>query len=147
MLIHFWLFETWPVTLKIQGFVFCGSTVAANTKETKLRRSNQEASPSAGKSTRVVSLPCHGWKCAQQLFIVMWIFLRFLAFMYLLSGSLKHYYKDWCLMNSQPNFLILTSFQEDINNINLNHITIWNLALPIFEVFARISLNVNLSVY
>ena len=35
-------------------------------------------------------------------------------------------------------------YQKDENQINLNHKTLWNLALPIFEVFVRISLNVNL---
>ena len=32
-------------------------------KETKLGRSNQEASPSAGKRTRVVLVPCCKFKC------------------------------------------------------------------------------------
>ena len=32
-------------------------------KETELQCSNQEASPSAGKITGVVSVPCRPWKC------------------------------------------------------------------------------------
>ena len=32
-------------------------------KETKLGSSNQEASPSAGKNTGIVLLPCRAWKC------------------------------------------------------------------------------------
>ena len=32
-------------------------------KETKLGSSNQEASPTAGKNTGVVLVPCRAWKC------------------------------------------------------------------------------------
>ena len=32
-------------------------------KEIKLGKIGQEASPSAGKNTRVVSVPCRAWKC------------------------------------------------------------------------------------
>ena len=32
-------------------------------KETKLGSSNQEGSPSAGKNTVVVLVPCHAWNC------------------------------------------------------------------------------------
>ena len=32
-------------------------------KETKLGCSHQEASPSAGKSTAIVLVPYHAWKC------------------------------------------------------------------------------------
>ena len=34
-----------------------------DSKETKLGSSIQEASPSAGKNTRIVLVPCHPWKC------------------------------------------------------------------------------------
>ena len=34
-----------------------------DSKETELRSSNQEASPSAGKNTGVVLVPSHAWKC------------------------------------------------------------------------------------
>ena len=34
-----------------------------HTKENKLGSSNQEASPSAGKTTRIVEVPCSTWKC------------------------------------------------------------------------------------
>ena len=34
-----------------------------DSKEIELESSNQEASPSAGKSTGVVSVPCCTWKC------------------------------------------------------------------------------------
>ena len=52
-------------------------------------------------------------------------------------------------MNSQSTFLILTDFwlffQKDVNQITLNHTTLKNLALPIFEVFVQVMLNMNLS--
>ena len=59
----FWLSQTWPVTLMIQQYVFSGCTVPPNSKETKLGSSDQEASPSAGKNTRVDLLPWQAWKC------------------------------------------------------------------------------------
>ena len=34
-----------------------------DSKETELGSRNQEASPSAGKSTRIVLMPCDTWKC------------------------------------------------------------------------------------
>ena len=45
----------------------------------------------------------------------------------------KNYFKDWCLMNSQPTFLFLTCFklnelwpyyQKNVNQMTLNHTTI-----------------------
>ena len=38
--------------------MFSGCTVPPDSKETKLGSSNQEASPSVGKNTRVVLVPC-----------------------------------------------------------------------------------------
>ena len=40
-----------------------GCTVPPDSKETELGSSNQEASPSAGKNTRVVLVPFRAWKC------------------------------------------------------------------------------------
>ena len=34
-----------------------------DSKETKLESSHQEASPSAGKNTGIVLVPCYAWKC------------------------------------------------------------------------------------
>ena len=42
--------------------MFSGCTVSPDSKETELGTSNQEASPSAGKNTRVVLMPCCAWK-------------------------------------------------------------------------------------
>ena len=44
--------------LKIQEYAFSGSTVPPDIKETELGSSDQEASPSAGKNTGVVLVPC-----------------------------------------------------------------------------------------
>ena len=43
--------------------MFSGCTVPSDSKETELGSSNQKASPSTGKNTGVVLVPCCGWKC------------------------------------------------------------------------------------
>ena len=43
--------------------MFSGCTVLPDSKETELGSSDQEASPSAGKNTMVVLVPCCAWKC------------------------------------------------------------------------------------
>ena len=43
--------------------MFSGCTVPPDSKETELGSSDQEASPSVGKSTRIVLVPCRAWKC------------------------------------------------------------------------------------
>ena len=43
--------------------MFSGCTVPSDSKETELGSSDQEASPSAGKNTGIVLVPCHAWKC------------------------------------------------------------------------------------
>ena len=59
----FWPSQTWPITLGAQEWVFSGCTVLPDSKETELWSSDQEASPSANKNTRIVLVPCHTWKC------------------------------------------------------------------------------------
>ena len=41
--------------------MFSGCTVLCGSKVTELRCSDQEASPSAGKNTRIVLVPCCAW--------------------------------------------------------------------------------------
>ena len=53
----FWLSQTGPVTLRIQEYVFSYCTVPPDSTETELGSSNQKASPSTGKNTRVVLVP------------------------------------------------------------------------------------------
>ena len=43
--------------------MFSGCTVPSDSKETELERIDQEASPSAGKNTGMVLVPCLAWKC------------------------------------------------------------------------------------
>ena len=63
MLILFWLSQTRPVTLRIKKQVFFDCTLRPDSKETELGNSDLEASPSEGKNTRVVLVPCYSWKC------------------------------------------------------------------------------------
>ena len=63
MLILFWLSQTSRVTLRIQEQVFSGYTVPPDSRETELASSDQEASPSTGKNTGVVLVPCCVRKC------------------------------------------------------------------------------------
>ena len=63
MLILFLAFSDLTITLRIQECVFSGCTVPPDSKETELGSSDQEASPSAGKNTGVVLVPCRAWKC------------------------------------------------------------------------------------
>ena len=51
------------MALRLQEYVFSGCNVPPDSKETKLGNSNREASPSAGKNTRIVLVPCCAWKC------------------------------------------------------------------------------------
>ena len=48
--------------LEDTGIVFSG-TMPPDSKETKLGSSDQEVSPSAGKNTRIILVPCCTWKC------------------------------------------------------------------------------------
>ena len=43
--------------------MFSGCTVPPDSKENELGSSDQEPSPSAGKNTRIVLVPCCTWKC------------------------------------------------------------------------------------
>ena len=81
---------------------------------------------------------------------------------WIFSDGHENYFKDWCLMNSQLVFLISTSFQfseivilskgrkpdkfESQLKFEKQKVeTLWNLALPVFEVYVQISLDVNFS--
>ena len=50
--------------------------VLSDCKEMDLERSNQEASPSAGKNVRVALVTCQTWKCVPMPTSGVWIFLR-----------------------------------------------------------------------
>ena len=40
-----------------------GCTVPPDSKETELESSDRKTSPSAGKNTGIVLVPCRAWKC------------------------------------------------------------------------------------
>ena len=42
--------------------MFSGCTLLPDSKESELESSDQETSPSIGKNTGIVLVPCHAWK-------------------------------------------------------------------------------------
>ena len=58
MLVLFWLSQTWPFTLRIKKYIFSGCTVPPDSKKAELGNSDQKASPSVGKNTRIVLVLC-----------------------------------------------------------------------------------------
>ena len=76
-----------------------------------LEETTHEASPSAGKNTGVVLVPCCAWKSVLTAISSALIFPRSLVICYdrwVLSKGHQSYYK--CLMNSQPTFLFFDQF-------------------------------------
>ena len=57
-----WLSDFWCWS-NSNILVFSGCTVPSDNKEIQLGGSSQEASPSAGKNTGVVLVPCGTWNC------------------------------------------------------------------------------------
>ena len=101
----------------------------ADSKGTKLRRSDQEASPSAGKNAGIVLVPCRAWKC-------------FPTAIY--SGvdiskvpgchSLKQMCSQWGSQRLVShkfiaylpvfNIFLWLDYQKDVNQMTLNHATL-----------------------
>ena len=121
------------------------------------KSSNQEGSSSAGKNTKVFLVPCCPWRVfsaiSSGLDIPKVAGCHFVQQISSQCGSQK-LIPGSCLINSQPAFLIYTSFwcnqmavlsKKCANQITLNHTSLWNFALPIFEVFVLILLHVILS--
>ena len=94
----FWLSQTWLVAFRIQKWVLSSCTLMPDSKQTKLGGSNQEVSPSADKSTRVILLSRCEWKgvCLYNYFPMVWIFLR--------SFDLICYTR-WVLNDNHENYL------------------------------------------
>ena len=90
--------------------MFSGYTVSPDGKETELRSSDQVASPSAGKNTRVVLVPCREWKCTAGVDISEVPHRNIHTIRRVLSEAHKNYFKDWCLMNTQPTFVFFDLF-------------------------------------
>ena len=97
----FWLFQTWPVTLRIQEQVFFGCTVPPDSKETEIGSSDQEASLSTSKNTGVgfdsFSKMFMQGRASLQLFAVVWICLRSLGVIC---------YKRWFFSEGHKNYYI-----------------------------------------
>ena len=114
----FWLTQTWLVTLRIQEWVFSGSTVPPDSKETIFESSNPKASPSTCKNTRIALvialLPCHTWKCVPTAIsggVDIPVVPSVICYNrgVLIKGH-KNYLKDWCLIKSQPTIPIFILF-------------------------------------
>ena len=56
--VYAYFFLAFADSLRIGQYVFSGYNVPPDSKETELGSSDQEASPSAGKNTGVVLVPC-----------------------------------------------------------------------------------------
>ena len=92
--------------------MFSGCIVLPASKEIEAGSSSQGASPSAGKNTRGVLVPYRAWKCVPTAISSGGVDIpRSLCVICYdrsaLSEGHKNYFKDWCLMNSQPTFLFL----------------------------------------
>ena len=90
--------------------MFSGCTVPPDSKETELGSSDQEASPSAGKNTGVVLVPClHDPTAISGGVNISEVpGCHFLRQMNSQLGSQK-LLRDWCLISSQSTFVILTN--------------------------------------
>ena len=63
IVIHFWLSQTWPFTLRIHENMFSDCTVPPDTRKTNLGNCDQMTSQSASKSIGVVLVLFCAWKC------------------------------------------------------------------------------------
>ena len=128
-----------------------------NSKETKLGSSNQEASPSVGKNTGIVLVPCNAWKIVPKSISrgvdisenpschLLWheFSVRVTKLLQgLVSHELTAYLSVFNLFLTQWIMAILSKGCKPDNFEPCNSL---NLALQIFEASVRILLNVNLS--
>ena len=71
-----------------------------DSRETKLGISNQEASGSEGKNSRVVLVPRHVWKCVPTAFSCGVHISEVAAYhLFCLTSFQGENIKDWCLIN------------------------------------------------
>ena len=152
MLILFWLSQTWPVTLRIWEKVFSSCTMPPDSKETELGRSDQGASPSAAKNTRVVLVPSLHMKVHPFSYYqwcgYLWGVISFdmnsqwWGSQKLLQGLVPHkltaYFSIFNLFKLNE---LWSYYQKHVNQIILNCATpaiAQSLALRIFEAFIQI---------
>ena len=132
----FWLFQTWPVTLRIQEQGFSACNVLPDTKEVEPGSGNQKGL-SGCKNTSVVLAP-HG-NVSLRLFLMVCTFSRFLDVICcnrgVLNRSYKNYFKDRFLqfLPFLSNEMVLLSKTFEANNfesheaLKLSIINIWGL--------------------
>ena len=99
--------------------MFYGCTVLPDSKETELENSNQEAYPLPGKNTEVALVPCLCMEVCLYSYFQWWRYLwaPWVSFITTDEGQIN-YFKDLCLMNSEPTLLILGY----LNIMNYGHI-------------------------
>ena len=132
--------------------MFSGCTVPSDSKDTELGSSNQEASPSAGKNTGVVLVPCSRMEVHPYSYF--WWYgchlLRQMSSQWgsqkLLQGLVSHELTAYLhIFNLFKLNELWPYYQKHINQIILNRTTIYVLALQIFKDFVWILLIANLS--
>ena len=136
--------------------MFSGCTVLPDSKETKLKSNDQVASPSAGKNTGVLLVPClcmevHPYSCFRwcRYFWGPWVsFLttdEFSVRVTKIQGLLCHKLTAYLSIINQFKLNELWPYyQTHVNQMILNHATLQSLAWWIFEAFVQILLMANL---
>ena len=113
-----------------------------------IRTGDQEASPSANKKLGVLLVPCWSWKSVPTS-ISNGLDISKVLICHLLWQMSSQWVSQKLLQGLVFTNLFLSLewqyYQRGVNHVNRNNTTLWNLALPIFEVFIQLSLNVNLS--
>ena len=110
-----WLSDFWCWS-NSNILVFSGCTVPSDNKEIQLGGSSQEASPSAGKNTGVVLVPCGTWNCVPT--AVWWCgylqghWMSFVTTEFSVTATIFFFFffEDWCIMNLQPSFKFFIYF-------------------------------------
>ena len=139
--------------------MFSGCTVPPDRKETELGSSNQEASLSAGKNTRIVLVPCCPWKCVPTATLggadiskvpgchLLWQMSFQRGSQKLPQGLVSHELKAAYLsvFNSFLTQWIMAILSKGCKSDNFVSCNSLNSVLWIFEAFVQILLIVNLS--
>ena len=101
----FWLWQTWPVTWGYWNTCFLVALCLLIVRRPNLEVAIKRLLHQVYKNTRVVFVPCESLQ----------LFLRYPSVIcynrQVLNEGHKNYFKDWCLMNSQPTFLFFSEFK------------------------------------
>ena len=159
MCILSWLSRIWPVTLRIQEWFFSGCTVSLDSKKTELGRNHQKVFPSACKNTGIVFCATYG-SLSQQLLPVVWISRRSLGvicYERLVYPLTTHFIDFDFESNNSVNlsFTFIGGLCPNFAGCQSVFYLYWRsllqfrwmsiFLLPLLEVCAPISLDVNLS--